>query len=76
MSKDDEAARVARANQWRNRIAELTSGQLNPEDAEDDGKSSDRSVKQTGDDDTASSENPREFVERRMRELDRKKRKN
>ena len=74
MSKDDEATRVARANQWRNRIAELTSGQLKPDDAEDDGKAKGRSVKQTEDDDTSANENQREFVERRMRELDRKKR--
>jgi hypothetical protein len=74
MSKDDEAARIARANDLRNRIAGLRSGQLKPDDSEDDSKSSDQAANNNADDETPPCESPREFVERRMRELDRNKR--
>ena len=74
MAKDDEAARIARANELRNRIAGLASGQLKPEDSKAGDKSSRKSAKRTADDDPPAAENPREFIERRMRELDRKKR--
>ena len=76
MAKDDEAARLARARALRKRIAALKSGQTRLEVSENDTKTLNRGSDQKPDDDTTPlDESPREFVRRRMRELDRDKRK-
>jgi hypothetical protein len=76
MAKDDEAARLARARALRKRIAALKSGQTRLEVSENDTKTPNRgSDQKPGDDTTPLDESPREFVRRRMRELDRDKRK-
>ena len=76
MAKDDEAARRARANALRQRIAALKSDQTSPKDSEDDSESRDSVTGQKPGEKTAPvDESPREFVHRRMRELDRDKRK-
>jgi hypothetical protein len=76
MANDDEAARLARARALRKRIAALKSGQTRLEVSENDTKTpSRRSDQKPGDDTTPLDESPREFVHRRMRELDRDKRK-
>lgn len=72
MAIDDDAARRARAEGLRQRIAALKSGQATPAIAADDSKSSAVDSNQKADDETIpSNESPREFVHRRMRELDR-----
>jgi hypothetical protein len=69
---DDDAARRARAEGLRQRIATLKSGQTAPAIAADDSNSAAVNGKQKTDDETTpSDESPREFVHRRMRELDR-----
>jgi hypothetical protein len=76
MANDDEAARRARANALRQRIAALKPGQTRPEDSEDESKTQGPgSNEKPGDETTPLGESPREFVNRRMRELDRDKRK-
>ena len=76
MANDDEAARLARASALRKRIAALKSGKTRLEVSQDDAKTPSRgSDKKPGEDTTPLDESPREFVHRRMRELDRGKRK-
>ncbi|HEV7799371.1 MAG TPA: hypothetical protein VGO73_14530 [Pyrinomonadaceae bacterium] len=71
MANDDEAARLAKANAVRERIAALKSGQAKPEDSENDSKtSSPLNDPKPANDTTPVNERPREFVHRRMRELD------
>ena len=76
MADDDEAARKARAESLRQQIASLKPNQTNAvEESEDDSEpdgSDSRSEKQAADKETPSDESPREFVHRRMRELDNK----
>lgn len=72
MANDDEATRLARANAIRERIGALKSGQAKPEDSENDSKtSSPLSDQKPANDTTPVNESPREFIHRRMRELDR-----
>lgn len=76
MANDDKAARLARASALRERIAALKSGQTRLEVSEEDAKTPSRDSDQKPDEDTTPlDESPREFVHRRMRELDRGKRK-
>lgn len=63
MEKDDQAARRARAASLRERIARIT----NPDSSRGE------KLRQDSPADTPSKESAREFVERRMRELDKKK---
>ena len=74
MAHDDEAARRARADSLRQRIAALKTGQTGPEVATDEANTSGPLGKQKTDEETRSpAESPREFVQRKMRELDRDK---
>ena len=71
MADDDEAARKARAESLRRQIANLKSGRTNPVEAsENDSESESNGPEKTVDKDAPSGESPREFVHRRMRELD------
>ena len=70
MKNDDEAARKARAEALRRKIAQLT----NPEEDET-GRDSAHETGFESHLDSSAKESPRHFVERRMRELD-KQRKN
>lgn len=76
MADDDEAARKARAEALRQQIASLKPNQTKAvEESEDDSEpdSSDHgSEKQAADKEAPSGESPREFVQRKMRELDNK----
>jgi hypothetical protein len=76
MADDDEAARKARAESLRQQIARLKPNQTKAvEESEDDSEpdSSDPgSEKQAADKEAPSGESPREFVQRKMRELDNK----
>jgi hypothetical protein len=75
MATDDEAARRARAEGLRQKIAGIKSDQkTQPEVSEDDSETSGTQSEQKPGDETARpAETPREFVHRRMRELDRDK---
>jgi hypothetical protein len=74
MANDDEAARRARADSLRQRIATLKSGHTAAKVPESDSEASGRSSEIKPADETAPlGESPREFVQRKMRELDRKK---
>jgi hypothetical protein len=78
MADDDEAARKARAEDLRQRIADLTSGetkavQVSVDDSE--AESSDATDDtQLANKETPLDVSPREFIQRRMRELNRGKR--
>lgn len=76
MADDDEAARKARAESLRQQIASLRPGQTKAvEESEDDSEAdsnSSGSEKQAADKEALAGESPREFVQRRMRELDNK----
>lgn len=73
MAVDDEAARKARAASLRERIASLKSGKTNPvEAAENDSESVSAGPDEAMDEEAPSGESPREFVHRRMKELDNK----
>jgi len=61
MSNDDEAARKARARRLRDQIDQIAKGEPEAEKSEQESP-------------PAGSESPREFVHRRMRELDKKDR--
>lgn len=63
MSTDDEAARKARAARLREQIARITKPDF----------SGDEELKEESRTSGPSRESPREFVERRMRELNKKK---
>ena len=70
---DDEAARKARAESLRQKIASLKSGQTDPVEAsENESESESGGHDTTVDKETPSGESPREFINRRMRELDNK----
>ena len=74
MGNDDEAARRARASALRQRIASLKSGETKPEHSEDQSKTQGPgSNEKPGVETTPLGESPREFVHRKMRELDRDK---
>jgi hypothetical protein len=74
MKDDDEAARRARADALRQRIAALKPGLRHSETAAEDSESpGSRRDKKPGDEATPEGESPREFVNRKMRELDRDK---
>jgi hypothetical protein len=60
MSTDDEAARKARAERLREEIDKLVSPEGKPEE-------------ETGQPEAPPAESPRDFIHRRMRELDQKK---
>jgi hypothetical protein len=65
---DDEAARKARAENLEEEITRLTSSRPQAGPAE-----TERTEKEGEDRETRSGESPREFIRRRMRELDQKK---
>lgn len=72
MTNDDEAARRAKAEALRQRIARLKSGQKQSESAADDSEAANTGSEHKRDDEAAPlGESPREFVQRKMRELDR-----
>jgi hypothetical protein len=72
MKDDDEAARRARAAALRQRIAALKPVGRRSETAKDDSETSGlRPDKKPGDEAAPLGESPREFVNRKMRELDR-----
>jgi hypothetical protein len=74
MANDDEAGRRARADSLRQRIAALKTGRTGPEVAADEADTSGPLGKRKTDHETISpAESPREFVQRKMRELDRDK---
>ena len=62
MERDDQAARRAKAESLRERIAQIT----NPDSSRGEKLRQDLPAR------SPSKESPREFVERRMRELDKK----
>jgi hypothetical protein len=73
-AKDDKAARKARADSLRERIGQLMrGGRLGGSQCEDETEPSKEN--RQGPAQTPRHENPREFIERKMRELERKKRK-
>ena len=76
MADDDEAARKARADSLRQQMASLKLNQTKPaqpaeEDSETDSGVSDLKKNATNKE-TPAKESPREFVHRRMRELEKK----
>jgi len=71
MADDDEAARKARADSLRQRIASLKPNQVKPDDASDNDSETD-ALNENGPDEAPLGESPREFVQRKMRELDNK----
>jgi hypothetical protein len=78
MANDDEAARKERAESLRKRIGELVSSTTEPEAAlpgDSEINTGDLvSDEKHADKEAPSDQNPREFIHRRMRELDRHKR--
>jgi hypothetical protein len=73
MADDDEAARKARADSLRQRIASLKPNQVKPDEASDNDSETDSSgLNENGPDEAPLGESPREFVQRKMRELDNK----
>jgi hypothetical protein len=73
MADDDEAARRARAAALRQRIAGLKPGRTNPTQASENESESDQTDPgETVDQEALPGESPREFIHRRMRELDKK----
>ena len=71
MANDDEAARRARAAALRQRITALKSTEKKSEASEKDSRTQGSgSKKKKTDDDATPAESPREFIDRRMRELD------
>jgi hypothetical protein len=73
-AKDDKAARKSRADSLRERIGQLVRGdRLGGSECEDESEPSKEN--REGSAHTPRRESPREFIERRMRELERKKRK-
>lgn len=74
MADDDEAARKARADSLRQRIASLKPNQVKPDEASDNDSETDNSGldKHGPDQEAPLGESPREFVQRKMRELDNK----
>jgi hypothetical protein len=68
LEKDDEAARKARAEALMVEIDRLTSQQSQPETKETGSKDGQASAKQ--EEKTHTPESPRDFIHRRMRELD------
>ncbi len=74
MADDDEAARKARAEYLRQRIAGLKTNQTKPDEVSDsDPETDSSSLDKNGPDQEAPlGESPREFVQRKMRELDNK----
>ena len=74
MTNDDEAARRAKAEALRQRIAKLKPGQKRPEVPEEDSEAANADGEHKRDGESAPlGESPREFVHRRRRELDHKK---
>jgi hypothetical protein len=74
MTNDDEAARHAKAESLRQKIAGLKSGQKRREVTDDDSEAENSGSEHKRDDEAAPlDESPREFVQRKMRELDRGK---
>ena len=72
MTNDDEAGRRAKAEALRQRIARLKSGQKQSENEGEDSEAANAGSEHKRDDDAAPlGESPREFVQRKMRELDR-----
>ena len=71
-NKDDEAARKARAESIRERISGIT----NKPEAQEGGGKTGSSGDATSEEQHPSGENPREFIHRRMHELDEKNEKN
>lgn len=76
MADDDEEARKARAASLRQQIARLNPNQAKPLEGSADGAETAGSetdeVAQVVDEETPSGESPREFIHRRMRDLDNK----
>jgi hypothetical protein len=76
MADDDEAARNARAESLRQQISSLSPGQTKAVGESEDDSETDScgsvSEKQAADKEAHPGESPREFVQRRMRELDNK----
>jgi hypothetical protein len=76
MADDDEEARKARAASLREKIASLKSNQTNAAERSEDDSETDNSGpdsdEQAAEEEAPSGESPREFVHRRMRELDKK----
>ncbi len=74
MTNDEEEARRVRADALRQRIAALKSGESTRETSDDDSKiHGSENNRKRGDEKNLQGESPREFVQRRMRELDRDK---
>jgi len=78
MTDDDEAARKARAEDLREKIASLTSGEtkdveVSADDSEAESSDATKDEHLTNKE-TPSDVSPREFIQRRMRELNRGKR--
>jgi hypothetical protein len=67
MADDDEAARKARAESLRQRIASLKSDQTASEEVSEDDSETDSNGEEA-----PLGESPREFIHRKMRELDNK----
>jgi hypothetical protein len=77
MADDDEAARKARAEQLRRQIANLKSGDaevLDTSEDESEAESNGAKKKHLTDKEARLGVNPRDFIHRRMRELERDKR--
>jgi hypothetical protein len=74
MADDDEEARKARAASLREKIASLKPDQTKAvEGSEDDSETDNSGIdEQAAEEEAPSGESPREFVHRRMRELDKK----
>jgi hypothetical protein len=70
MAKDDEAARKARAESLLQEINRLTSPQSATEKEESEAANKEETSVQKDDREETTSESPREFIHRRMRELD------
>ena len=78
MTQDDAAARKARAAKLRSQIRKLTQADEESEESEESEPDEECEPGDTGSADsdaTGTKESPREFIQRRMRQIDKKKKK-